>query len=246
MGMFGNSLVTTYRAEIEFKEKIIGGVPKDPTIIEGWLRTKTLISDEQELKNVMLRTMEELGLSLDGADTEEALKQVSEEVAKEKQSNGFKRNADGLYIENRQVKAMLRECVNILFAGERWGPTKKGPKSYFAERVFVNPSKISLGVQEPTGVEILIGHISGKDGVRSTLTYAEYVEQPRITFDILVTNDVIRPEWWSDLWQQCELIGLGAARSQSFGQFDIWKFDKIRENQVIDFPIEEVAATAAV
>lgn len=39
------------------------------------------------------------------------------------------------------VKAMRqrKEWVNILFAGKKWGVTNKGPKSFTAERVFVNP-----------------------------------------------------------------------------------------------------------
>ena len=32
---------------------------------------------------------------------------------------GFKSDADGLYVESRQVKATLKESTDIVFAGER-------------------------------------------------------------------------------------------------------------------------------
>lgn len=46
---------------------------------------------------------------------------------------------------------ICKECVNILFAGNRWGPTKKGPKSFTAERVFPWPDRIYLG-NRPKGM----------------------------------------------------------------------------------------------
>ena len=47
-----------------------------------------------------------------------------------------------------QVKtqeAALKESVHILYAGDRWGKTKKGPKSFVAERVFLEGDRIYLG-----------------------------------------------------------------------------------------------------
>jgi hypothetical protein len=33
-------LFTRYRARLVFRDKVLGGVPKDPRLIEGWLRAR--------------------------------------------------------------------------------------------------------------------------------------------------------------------------------------------------------------
>lgn len=228
-------LFTTYRIELTFTAKIMGGVPRDPKIIEGWLRSKAGISDEHEIRQAMLRTLTELGVNLTGAETFDELVTASEALAAQRQTNGFKRDDQGLYIEARQVKAMLKESVNILFAGDRWGRTKKGPRSYTAERLFVAPDRIHLGRMEPDGVDMVIGHVTGPQGPRSTLAYHEYVEQASITFSIDSTDaapgskgaptDCIDPEHWPLIWMHAEANGLGALRSQGHGQFAVTAFE---------------------
>jgi hypothetical protein len=233
MGIFDDTtqLFTTYHARIVFREKLMGGVPKDPAVIEAWIRTKTgeprdVRSDE--LRRLVIRSLMDLGATNLNEDMtyDEAMQKASEQVAEMKSTNGFKFDARGPFIEARQVKAMLKENVNILFAGQRRGPTKKGAKAFLAERVFVQPDKIHLGVLEPTGVEMFVGHVSGPTGPRSTLTYYEYVECAIADFDIKVTEDAIPAEDWPQIWVQAQENGLGALRSQGHGTFDITAWDK--------------------
>lgn len=230
------TLFTTYRVALTFTGKIMGGVPRDPQIIEGWLRSKAGIDDEQEVRQAMLRTLVELGAELTGTETFDEIVAASEALAAQRQTNGFKRDDQGLYIESRQVKAMLKESVNILFAGDRWGRTKKGPRSYTAERLFVRPDRIHLGRMEPDGVDMVIGHVTGPQGPRSTLGYHEYVEQASIEFTVDSTDatpggkgaptDCIDPDHWPLIWMHAEANGLGALRSQGHGQFAVTAFEK--------------------
>src|SRR5262245_29947626 len=160
-----------YDTKIQWVGKLMGGIPMDPKVIEGWLRSKAGIKDEEELRQALLRTAYETGLDVSEGTTYEQLVELTSKVANARQTQGFKRSADDgqLYIESRQVKAMLREATNILFGGERWGRTQKGPKGYLAERVFVFPSVLKLDATEPRDVDSSIGHITGPQGPRSTL-----------------------------------------------------------------------------
>lgn len=235
MGMYSaqSKLWARYRVSIQFRDKVMGGVPHDPKLIEGWLRSKAGVNDD-ELRAFMLRTLTEMGVEVTESMTLEDMEKASSKIAGLKETTGFKRDdKHGLYIESRQVKAGLKESVNILYAGDKeWlkhqnNPTRKGARSFLAERVFVSPDEIYLGVDEPSGVEMVIGHVTGPQGPRSTLGYHEYVSQAEITFDVLVARDLIPNEWWPDLWEHFQENGLGALRSQGHGRFDIWKFDPI-------------------
>ncbi|WWT39994.1 hypothetical protein [Microcystis phage Mae-JY09] len=235
-------LFLTYRVRLEFAGKLMGGVPKDPKIIEGWLRSKAGIDDTEEVRRGMLRTLTELGAQVSEGDSFEDLVAASEKLAAERSTCGFKRDGTGLYIEARQLKAAIKESVNILFAGGRWGTTKKGPKNYTAERLFVrgtdpeHPERIHLGITEPDGIELVIGHVSGPQGQRSTLGYHEYAERRAIEFLIDSTDakagagsveDSIDPEHWPLIWLHMEANGIGALRSQGHGQFATTAFERV-------------------
>lgn len=227
-----SNLFRTYRAEIAFRDRIVGATPSDPKLIEGWLRSKMGLTREDEIRELTVRTLVDLGLYSTEDESEldtsfQSLSQAAETIAKKSQTQRFKRDEHGLYIEDRIVKAMLREVVSILFPYQapnnagKWGPTRKAARSFFVERVFVNPSRIHLGVAEPTGIDLFVGHVSGPQGPRSTLGYYEYVERARCTFDVIVMKDEVKDEQWGEIWALAEEIGLGAMRSQSFGRFDV-------------------------
>lgn len=217
----------------------------NPKLIEGWLRSKAGIEDTEEIRVALLRTMGEQGVDVDPSMTFAELEDASQKVAGANKTQGLKRGEHGLYIEARQIKAAMRESVNILFAGHpeygRMGPTRKGAKAYFVERAFVAPLQIWLDRTEPDGVETIIGHVTGPQGPRSTIGYVEYVQRPRITFDVLVTNDAIPAEWWPNIWNHMEENGIGALRSQSHGTFDIIAWDRV----ALTSSVEEPSSVAA-
>ena len=222
-----SKLFSRFRARMVFRDKLIGGVPKDPRLIEGWLRARAGLEDAQEIRQAMLRTLGELGVEVREDMTFEQLEQASAALAARKQTTGFKLGEHGLYVEARQIKAMLKESTNVLFGGERWGSTRKGPRSFVAERVFVEPDKLWLGVDEPAGIELMIGHLWGPGGPRSTLGYHEYVARPALEFTVMVVRDALTPEQWADIWVHAQENGFGALRSQGFGRFylDRWELD---------------------
>lgn len=235
MGMFdqddSDGLWTWYRGYVEFREKLMGGTPKSPKMIEGWLRKKAgLTDDEEELRRAMLRTLLELGAEVRPDMTFEEMEAASEGLAALQQTNGFKRDAEhGLYVEGRVLKSAIKETVNILYAGTRWGKTAKGPKAFVAERAFPVEDRVYLGTDEPTAIDLFIGHTSGPRGPQSNLTYFEYVYQPSIEFhfQIAKAEDVIRFDEWKAIWKHAQDNGIGALRSQGFGRFDIWEWEPV-------------------
>ena len=175
-----------------------------------------------------MRTLTELGVEVRPDMSYEELFKASEALAAQRQTVGFKADESGIYIESRIIKAALKENVNILYAGERWGDTRKGPKSFTAERVFINPERIYLQRAEADGVELFIGHTTGPKGPQSNLTYYEYATRPIVAFDVMVTRDALPLEYWPELWVQAQENGLGALRSQGFGRFDILAWDVVK------------------
>ena len=225
-------LFTTYSATIKFRDKILGGTPKNPKIIEGWLRTKTGVSDDEEIRQMMLRTLQDLGAEVNADMTYEELVEASEALASVKQTNGFKQNGHGLYVEDRQVKACLKEAVSILYPWgpqNKWGQTKKAARSYFVETVFVNPREVLFNVEEPTGVEMMLVHAKGPNGVAHSINYSEYILEPEVSFEVQVLKDSIGGQngEWPEIWTLAQELGLGAGRSQGFGRFDVVKWEKL-------------------
>lgn len=233
-GVFGDGggLFHIYRVEVTFRDKLMGGTPKDRKIIQSWLGVKTgLTDDTTELRRAALRTAVELGYTQEDVDglSLDQIEELMAGVTGDKQTVGFKRDANGLFIESRQLKAMLKEEVNILYPyqREKWGPTKKAPRSFFAERVFVEPDRIYLGRQKPDDVELFIGHTPSPQGPQSNLTYYEYVQQAVITFEVQVTDNEIPVHAWPRLWVHAQQNGIGALRSQGFGKFLVTGWEKV-------------------
>jgi hypothetical protein len=248
MGQFtaGSDLFTRYHAVLKFRNQVRGGTPLNPEVVEQFLRSKIPGLGEDEYLHIWRRTMGELGVEVDDKMSYEEIVEASKKLAVEQNANGFKRWGDRPYIEARCIRAMLREGIHILFASQKWGDTGKGPKSYFVERVTVQPDRVFLTREPaPRKFELFIGHPTGPQGPRSTLTYVEYVDEPEVEFDVLIANDFMSEAMWKDLWFWAEETGgLGAMRSQLYGRFDIDVFEKIVAGRRITLKVGQKADKA--
>ena len=155
-----STLFERYRARMVFRDKLVGGVPRDPKLIEGWLRSRAGIEDAQEIRQAMIRTLAELGVDVQADMSFEQLEQAAEVLAARKQTTGFKVDERGLYIESRQVKAMLKESTNILFGGERWGA--KGWLVTVAWRKFLDAARADTSRQHRE-VRVEVEPVPGPD-----------------------------------------------------------------------------------
>jgi hypothetical protein len=194
--------------------RIAGGIPTDPNVAEGWLRTKLGMQRDDLIRDAVAEVMVERGVT-----AEEATAQVNAN----RHLNGFKREPDStLYIEGRQVKAAIKEAANVRWPKERWGPSRKGTLSFFAEHVFVENDHISLGVTEPSGVAQRFVHTWRG----SAIQYEEYVDDVDLVFSV-ITDFEFKVEQLALLWLTAEQQGVGASRSQGYGRYDVTGWQRV-------------------
>jgi hypothetical protein len=236
---------TRYRVTLRFVGAVVGGTPKDQKLIEGWIKAKGRITDDEaDLQRLILRTMEQQGrVPDDPTEAQQFVEDAVSAVADQAHGNGFKLNAKGLYLESRQVMALLREATNSIYAGERFGKTAKGAKNYLVENLFVEELTIPLGRDKPDVVMPFTGHVSGPSGPRSTLTYYDVCWRPTISFTLRIRNETKTTEMVAgkvrklseDLFEDPRIdegrlkailehgqfLGLGSLRSQGAGVFRV-------------------------
>lgn len=193
---------------------LAGGVPTDPKVAEGWLKTKLAVDRDDLLKDLVAKTMVERGMTV-----EEAI----EEANQFRNLNGFKRTENGvLYVEGRQVKAGIKEAANIAWPKERWGPSKKGTRGFFAEHVFVEEDVIPLGVTAPDRIDQRFVQTFRGTGI----SYDEIVELAELEFHV-ITDHEFKDDQWATLWLYGEEQGIGATRSQGYGRYSVVKFEDV-------------------
>jgi hypothetical protein len=225
-------LFTRYRVTITFVGKVMGGVPQKPELIESWLRQRILGGDE-ELRITLLKTLEDLEIEVPADASREEIIEAAKKIAATRNGNTFRRDDQGLFLADYQIKAAMKEATAIVFPGgqskeaNKWGVTRKAPRSFLAERVFIDEERIHLGRSEPDGTHMQVGHVTGPQGPRSTLTYYDYCERPECSFTVSSLQDAIKPEHWRDILLAAQRLGIGAMRSMSYGQFKITGFDRI-------------------
>lgn len=202
---------------------IAGGIPTDGKVAEAWLKAK-LADNDDLIREEVAKTMVERGIT----DVDEAVKEVNSL----KHLNGFKRDPErGLYIEGRQLKAAIKEAVNVAYSAGKllnrqgknsWGLTSKGIHAFAAEHIVVVDDRLYLGVNEPTGVMQRFVHTYRGAGIQ----YEEYVEDAKISFTVVTDHD-FTAEQWAMIWLTGEQQGIGASRSQGFGRYEVTAWERV-------------------
>jgi len=233
----GDDPFTVYDATIHITDRIIGGIPRDPKLVEAWIRLKAGVTSEEEIQH-RLKTY--IGGLEHPPSFDSALIDMSNETAAETKTQGFHRNEYGqVVIEGRQLKSMLKESANICWPsgttkfGQYQSKTQKSAgklvggksaKGFFAERVFVSPDRIVIA-DDITDVMVSVGHIKDwKEQTRSTLGKYEYVEGCSFSFQVNVLDDCVSWAEWERLWRHAEQNGVGTMRSQGHGRFTLTEF----------------------
>lgn len=204
-----------YDVELSILDRIYGGLPKDPSLIEGFLKGKGV--DPQSASEMKERLVDEID--------------VDEEA--EGMWTGFKRDETGPYIETRQIKAMLKEAVG---ESELWKDIR-GLKSRVGGAVFPKGqggpdlSRLYLyrdngPVTEPDGFDETVGHVSGPQGKRAILKRKDYVLAPTVRFTLKVGGKTVKKSTLEYLFGFAEELGLGADRSMEHGKFKVTKFEE--------------------
>lgn len=203
---------------------IAGGIPTNPKVIEGWIRSKGALG--QNAKDDLIRqAVAEVAMERATSEKEISIDDVVAEVAKNKSLNGFKRDPEkGLYIEGRQLKAALKEAASVAYSAGKllnngknsWGRTSKGIQGFVAEHVCVVEDKLFLNTTEISSVNQRFVHTFRG----SSIQYEECVENARIEFTVKTDYDFSK-EQWAMLWLTGQEQGIGASRSQGFGRYTV-------------------------
>lgn len=212
--------------------RIAGGVPSNPRVIEGWIKTTLGAENGDLLRKQVSETQQERGVS-----EEEAV----DEVASKANLNGFKRLRctqcppgklcrDGqheLFIEGRQMKAAIKEAALVAAGAGKlpvkgWGKTAKGLKGFVAEHIQVDEDRLPLGVYEPSGIAQRF--VQSRFG--PSISYEEYVDEVELTFTVQ-TDWPFTEEQWAMLWLTGEQQGIGATRSQGYGRYVLKSWESL-------------------
>lgn len=212
-----SELYDRYRIGITIRERMDGGVPKDPKLIEQWVAAKTGHNDKETQKQIEEHM----------PDVEAAADEVAESMW-----CGFKRDANEgfIYIETRQIKAMLRECATVLGITKKKRGSRQIIQHGFEVKGVNGGSKVPIKVQNEGTHEGAI-HVMTAQGPRSALKRVDYVG-PGSTLDfglwVLTTApQETRHIGEKDIRKMLALAqedGLGANRSQGSGKFDVTSF----------------------
>jgi hypothetical protein len=218
-----------YKAVLRIRE-IAGGIPSNPNVAEGWLKTKLPgYSSEAALAEMVAETMAERGLNQESAlAVVDSLKHL----------NGFKRE-DGtgyLYIEGRQMKAALKEGASVAAAAGKipsrgWANNpRKGVISFAAEHIQVDDDHLPLR-RWPDGEAVTRADDVNQRFVathRGTgIQYEEIVRDAMITATVRCDMD-LGEETWAMIWLTACQQGLGASRSQGYGKYSVEEWTKLK------------------
>lgn len=205
-----------YDMKIRFRGKVLGGLPKNPEMIEGWIRSLIkkgrIASDEADnLRKEMKETVEE---------------------TKEKSWTGFKQDNLGCpYMEERHVKGLLKESGKVMSIK---GAYRQGiDRGIFVKQFEPKPvenfyfTRDGEIVSEPDGYIEEAKRVQGMRGPRSIITRRDYIERAEVEFQIWNIGKVTDKDLKAML-EHGQEIGFLADRGLGFGKFDILQFKKIQ------------------
>lgn len=191
---------------------LVGGIPRHPEIVRRWQEAKWPASPPD-------------GLTVDDAVAETVAELGSQAMSDDDVSSiwtGFAERDGQLVLEERNVKAMLKESANIVKTmPDAQVRGKAIPlRSKLAERVFVGPKWIPLGVAQPSeSIERPI-HVMTRLGPRTALKRTDVIRDVKVSCVLSVLDDgVITEKILRTILDHASRNGLGTDRSQGNGTF---------------------------
>lgn len=174
-------------------------------LLENWLKEREIkIASGEDLRCV----------------TRGELKEISSSDIKASSWNTFEVDNAGLFIEERNVKGMLRDAGMVSKIGRH-----TGFGDMVRSGIFTKPERIHLMrngsvVKQPDGYIDRIAFLKGRCRSRTALKRLDYVKQPQIDFELWVGAIALSDEDVQGLFHLGQEVGLGACRTQGFGKFD--------------------------
>lgn len=215
-GFEAKELYDVYRVTIGTRDKLCGGMPKNPEMLRAWIASTTKHDDEKT-------TAQE-------KEAREALLQPTEE----KSWNGFPSDDRGLFVWSRAVKALFKECASMLRVTVQKIGSKQILQHGFEIKGPDKADRIYLGKKEADGFDEGPIHVDTAQGPRSAIKRVDYVTDVKLTFEVWVLTTAaaekrhVGEEELRKMLTFGQENGLGADRSQGHGKFDVIEFERIK------------------
>lgn len=212
----------TAKVTIQVRRHLCGGTPKNPDTIAKWI--EAVVKDKSAVRDLAEQARRDMG-------TDDLTPEQISEMAKGSW-NGFRSDEQGLFLEARCVKALLKESADAV--GRKLGVWAL--KKQIAERMFVTGHAVYLGRGEPDGFVEGTIHLEDRfGGSMAALKRVDYVEAPRLIFHVRLLDlpyqtsssapggkKIIQPlDMLAVLLHHGQDLGLGADRSQGEGTYDV-------------------------
>ncbi len=203
---------TKIDVELQFRETVYGGVPKNSEVGKTWAELKGLTDDQKKL-----------------------IEESTDEVV-EKMTTGWLTDDVGVFALDITMKAHLKDCLSRLGVYKK----KIGSKNEMQFGGFIRPERLrftngsNTPIKEPHGKKDCIAHVNGPQGRRSALKTVEYLDKPNLKFSFYLLNPHSRLTVGDieNAFLVGQEYGYGANRSMGIGRYDIAKFDKIDDVEI--------------
>jgi hypothetical protein len=222
-----------FRTRVRFDTRLVGGIPVVP---EGADRADAY---EQWARGQGVDQPASAELAGKLADDDDM--PTTDEV--EGMETGFRRDDDGIYIEARQVKAMLRESAQRLGIIKQVRGSRQVVQHDLHVRAADGTQKLRpfrgvsradkpLPVDGPDGKDSRPISVVTRQGPRTAIKRFEYVTEAELEFDVLVLaggvgDGLVDEAQLREMLEFGGMLGLGADRSQGEGTFTVEEFHPV-------------------
>lgn len=194
-------------------EKLTGGIPKNPEMIKGWLAARGV------------------RLGLEATATAEAEK-LGDTATEEASWKGFYSDENGLFIEARNIRGMLKQAARAA------GTTKvvKAALKKLTDNLRIEPERIYpyhdgvifTPIKEASEQEERAVHVITPAGPRTGLKRSDILRNVRLNFDLVPSHPDLSEIVLRELVTYASLyLGVGSDVSQGDGHFRVVEFKRV-------------------
>lgn len=224
-------LYKVYDVRLKLVSPLHGGIPQASSVVDSWVaaRVKQGLLGAEEAERIKTEYKEE------NPDLETA-----KETEEQKRLCSFRSDKKGIYVEGRQVKAMMKEAAKTI--GKTSDKEHRGSKQTMQTGVLVTTDdaedfhgsdrlrfwRDGALVTEPEGMHEAPVHAMTPQGPRTSIKLNDYVDAgAEIRFKIWVLSchgvgkRAITNTYLAEVLANSQMGGLGANRSQTKGRFEV-------------------------
>ena len=233
-----------YSVMLEGITELLGGMPKDPKLIQAMMSGKAIRLKAKALgrdpEKIIAQNLLSMGWDPEAAAPEETPGDpaeptaIQQQLAEEKLACTFRRTPEGvLALGAHQVPSLLIDCATTL----KLSTTVKGLKDTLTRGLegwqrrgdpLLELFDAEGPCLAPHGKPLEWGsQIQDRMGRRAILRRYDWILPWVLTFSVrFVDNGTVTEARWNDLWELAAVQGLGAARPRGYGRFRIAKMDR--------------------